>query len=110
MKMFSGFTPSISAFCARRPELLALAEVGGEGHDLAAIGRLQPLQDDRGVEPAGIGEHDLLDVFLGHGDALKIGPDYRDLAPKIHPARTARSAEKMAEIARPITMQVTMGK
>ena len=47
---------------ARRLQLLALAEIGGEGHDLAAIGRLQPFQDDRGVEPARIGEHDLLDV------------------------------------------------
>ncbi len=42
---------------ARRPEFLALAEVGGEGHHLAAVGRLQPLQDDGGVEPAGIGQH-----------------------------------------------------
>ncbi len=51
---------------ARGRELLALAEVGGEGDDLAAIGGLQPLQDDRGVEPAGIGEHDFVDVGLGH--------------------------------------------
>ena len=48
---------------ARGLELLALAEIGGEGHHLAAIGGLQPLQDDRGVEPAGIGEHDFLDVL-----------------------------------------------
>ena len=47
---------------ARRLQLLALAEIGGEGDDLAAIGRLQPFQDDRGVEAAGIGEHDLFDV------------------------------------------------
>ena len=46
----------------RRLELLALAEIGGEGDDLAAIGRLQPFEDDRGVEPAGIGEHDFLHV------------------------------------------------
>src|SRR5665254_9765 len=39
---------------ARRLEFLALAEIGGEGDDLAAIGGLQPLQDDRGVEPARI--------------------------------------------------------
>ena len=45
---------------ARRLELLALAEIGGEGHDLGAIFGLQPFQDDRGVEPARIGEHDLL--------------------------------------------------
>jgi hypothetical protein len=42
-------------------ELLALAEVGGEGDDLAAVGVLQPLEDDRGVEAAGVGEDDLLD-------------------------------------------------
>jgi hypothetical protein len=47
-------------------QLLALAQIGGEGHHLAAIGRLQPFQDHGGVEPAGIGEHDLLDVAL-HG-------------------------------------------
>ena len=47
---------------ARRLQLLALAEIGGEGHHLGAVGRLQPLQDDRRVEAAGIGEHDLLDV------------------------------------------------
>ena len=45
---------------ARRLELLALAEVGGEGDDLAAVLGLEPLEDDRGVEAAGIGEHDLL--------------------------------------------------
>ena len=49
---------------AGRLELLALAEVGGEGHHLGAVGGLQPLEDDRGVEPAGVGENDLLDV--GH--------------------------------------------
>ena len=43
---------------ARRLKLLALAEIGGEGDHLAAIGGLQPFQDDRGVEPARIGEHD----------------------------------------------------
>ena len=46
---------------ARRRELLALAEIGGEGDDLASIGLLQPFQDDRGVEPAGISEHHLFD-------------------------------------------------
>jgi len=48
---------------ARRFQLLALAEVGGEGHHLAAVFGLQPFQDDRGIEPAGIGQHD----FLGRG-------------------------------------------
>ncbi len=41
----------------RRLQLLALADIGGEGDDLAAIGLLQPAQDDRGVEPARIGQH-----------------------------------------------------
>jgi len=30
----------------RRLELLALADIGGESHDFAAVGVLQPLQDD----------------------------------------------------------------
>ena len=47
-------------FFARGRKLAALAEIGGEGDDLAVIGRLQPFQDDRGVEAAGIGEHHLL--------------------------------------------------
>ena len=43
---------------ARRLELLALAQVGGEGHHLAAVAVLQPAQDDRGVEPAGVRQND----------------------------------------------------
>ena len=60
---------------ARRLELLALAEIGGEGDDLAPIGLLKPFQDDRGVEPAGISEHHLFDGgchgigLLGRGRA-----------------------------------------
>ena len=49
----------------RRLQLLALAEVGGEGDDLAAVGRLQPFQDDGGVEAAGIGEDDAFDWVFG---------------------------------------------
>ena len=49
----------------RRLQLLALAEVGGEGHHLAAIGLLQPFQDHAGVEAARKGEHDALDL-VGH--------------------------------------------
>ena len=48
---------------ARRLEFAALAEIGGEGDDFGAEFGLQPFQDDRGVETARIGEHDLLDVF-----------------------------------------------
>ena len=50
---------------SRGLELLALAEVGGEGDDLAAVGLLQPLQDHRGVQPARVGEHDFLDIAHG---------------------------------------------
>ncbi len=45
---------------AGRFDLLALAEVGGKGHHLAAVGLLQPFQDDAGVETAREREHDLL--------------------------------------------------
>src|ERR1700712_3446943 len=77
MKMFSGWMPSSSALRRGgagpppRPgaggglQLLALPEVGGEGHHLRPVLGLQPLQDDRGVQPAGIGEHDLLGCVQG---------------------------------------------
>ena len=42
---------------ARRLDLLALADVGGEGHHLAAVGLLQPLEDDGGIQTARVGEH-----------------------------------------------------
>jgi len=45
---------------ARRLQFVALAEIGGEGDDFAAVGGLQPLEDDRSVEAARIGEHDAL--------------------------------------------------
>ena len=95
---------------ARRLELLALAEIGGEGHHLAAIGRLQPFEDDRGVEPARIGEHDFLDVAFLSSSACEIlcaavdgrqnRADYRRNAqkrrnrirPAAHRERRARSA------------------
>ena len=62
--------PHHLGFFPGRLELFALAEIGGEGHDLATVIFLQPAQDDRGIEPARIGQHHLLDVaFLGraHG-------------------------------------------
>ena len=52
MKMCSGLIAEQLRLLARRLELLALAEVGGEGHDFRAVGRLQPLEDDGGVEAA----------------------------------------------------------
>ncbi len=78
---------------ARRAQFLALAEIGGEGDDLAAIGRLQPLQDDRGVETAGIGEDDFLDGLLGgHEHSLTgLGRGCADL-------KTVRPAGKRAHV------------
>ena len=49
---------------ARRAQFLTLAEIGGEGHHFAAIFLLQPFEDDRRVQPAGIGQHHLFDVFF----------------------------------------------
>ncbi len=45
----------------RRFHFAVLAEVGSEGDDLAGVRLLQPFKDDRGVEPARIGENDFLD-------------------------------------------------
>jgi hypothetical protein len=47
-------------FLAGRIKLLALSEIGGEGHHLAAVLDFEPFQDDRGVETAGIGKDDFL--------------------------------------------------
>ncbi|MNQ88364.1 hypothetical protein D3C85_1036220 [compost metagenome] len=47
---------------AGRLDLLALAEVGGEGHHFAVIGILQPLEDHRGVQATGISQDNLLHV------------------------------------------------
>jgi len=44
----------------RRLHFLALTDVGGERHHLAAIGLLQPFEDHRGVQAAGIGQHHFL--------------------------------------------------
>ena len=58
--------PGHLGLLARRLQFLALAEVGGEGHHLAAIGRLQPAQDHAGIQPARIGENDLFHILDGH--------------------------------------------
>ena len=50
----------------RRLQLLALAQVGGEGDDFASVGLPQPFQDDAGVEAAGESEHDTADG-VAHG-------------------------------------------
>ncbi len=48
-------------------KLFALAKIGGKGDDFCVKLSLQPFQDDRGVETAGIGENDLFNVFqLAH--------------------------------------------
>ena len=71
---------------AGRFQLFALAQVGGEGDNLAAIFGLQPFQDDRGVETAGIGENDFL--RCGHVLPRMFGPE-----------RPYRSAEDGARVA-----------
>ena len=50
-------------------QLIALAQVGGERHHLAAVGILQPAQDDGGIEAARIGEHDFFNGFA-HGPKI----------------------------------------
>ncbi len=47
-------------------ELLALTEIGGEGHDLATVFGLQPAQDHARVEPARIGQDNLLHRLACH--------------------------------------------
>ena len=51
--------PHLLSLGSRGFELLALAEVGGERDHLAAVGVLEPLEDDGGVQAAGVREHDL---------------------------------------------------
>ena len=47
---------------ADRQQLLALTEVGTEGDHLAAVALDEPAQADGGVEPARVGENDLLRI------------------------------------------------
>ncbi len=64
--------PHLECLLASRLEFFALAEVGGVGDDLAAVGVLEPLQDHRGVEAAGIGQHHFRDgaeLVGGRGEA-----------------------------------------
>ena len=59
-----------------RLQLLALAQIGREGDHLGLVCLLQPLQDDRRVETARIGEHHLLHLGPGalgrHGSRLAL--------------------------------------
>ena len=52
---------------ARRLELLALAQIGGEGHHGAAVPVLQPTQDHGRVEPARVCQNDLVDALCHCG-------------------------------------------
>ena len=63
-----GLHPRRFGLLARRLQLLALAQIGGEGHHFALIGFLQPFQDHAGVEAARIGKDDTIDFFR-HGNA-----------------------------------------
>ncbi|GBD19489.1 hypothetical protein HRbin27_01995 [bacterium HR27] len=47
-------------------EVLPLADVGCYGNDFAVVGFLDPLQNDGGIEPTGVGEDDLVDFLLDH--------------------------------------------
>ena len=58
--------PVREGLLADRDQLLALPEIGAVRDDLAAVGLDQPAEDDRGVETAGVGEHDLLGVRSRH--------------------------------------------
>jgi hypothetical protein len=57
-----GLDPHQHRLGARGLKLAFLAEIGGKRHHLAAVGDLQPLEDDAGVESARIGEDDFLDL------------------------------------------------
>jgi len=52
-------------FFARGFQFFTLADIGGEGDDFALIFILQPFQNDRGIQAAGIGEYDFFDLTHG---------------------------------------------
>ena len=66
-------------FRACRFNLFTLADIGGEGDNFGVILILQPAQNNRGIEPARIGEDDFFDVILFHGrcDSRSCGPPQR---------------------------------
>ena len=103
MKIFSGLTPSSSAFLRAGSKLLPLAEIGGEGDDLAAISRLQPFQDDRSVEAAGIGEDDALHFGLGLGHSLENSESGRSLTARDYRESSTRAQPRLRRIAAPKT-------
>ena len=56
--------PHHLGFLAGRLQFFTLPQIGGEGHNLTAIGVLQPAQDDRGIQATGICQYDLINVFF----------------------------------------------
>jgi hypothetical protein len=68
-----GLHARLLGLAPRGLELLALAEIGGEGHDLALIFLLQPFQDHAGVQPARIGEDDAVDAGVADGAVDLVG-------------------------------------
>ena len=59
----AGFT---RPFGQRRGLADPLPDIGGETHHFAPVGFLQPGDNDRGIQPAGISKHDLLGAVLFH--------------------------------------------
>jgi hypothetical protein len=51
---------------ARRFQLFALPQVSRERDDLTAVSLFQPLEDDRSVEAARIGQHHFLRAAFRH--------------------------------------------
>src|SRR3546814_15283125 len=71
-----GLDTSGLGLLARGLEFLALPEIGGEGADLALIGRLEPFEDHARVQPARIGKDASVEL-LGQGRPLLGGEDER---------------------------------
>jgi hypothetical protein len=65
--LFEVFNDNVRGSCAERlsphlPQLVALAHVCGKANDRALVGFNQPSQNDRRVQPSGIGQNDFVDV------------------------------------------------
>ncbi len=83
--------PKLQRLTPRRLQFLALAEIGGKGHDLAVIHVLQPLQDDRGIQAARIGQHDFFDIRHNIPHKTKSGSGIKsDPAASVSPGRASR--------------------
>ena len=70
-------TPAAVALARAGSEFFALADVGGEGDDLAAVGVLQPFEDDGGIQTARIGEDDFLGVDHGRLGVSRVNRFWR---------------------------------